>query len=523
MESGMAPDKALAAVAPKLTIFSRLSVLLFIGFTTFIGDCVRAEPSSAPVSVQLDLAQSGSGISSDFVGLSFEASLLLPNKSGVRYFQPENQPLIRLFQTLGVRSLRIGGNTSDRDAKQLPGPADWDSLFAFAKKADVKVIYCLQLCRGDQRVAVETVQYIMSRYAPLVDSFSIGQEPSAYPVGAVDDRPATERMGPAAEKYTYPAFAQEWKQFADAILAAVPEVRLSGPGVHNDGRWATQFMADFGRGHNISTIFMHLYPGGPGTEVPSPEFGRQQMLSNSFTRIYQKLHDSFVPQVVSNGLAYRLEEVNNFYYGGAPDVSSTFAAALWGLDFMHWWARHGAAGLNFHTGDQVAAGSTMTPCKYTAFYSIPGGHVVRPLGYAIKAFGLGGQGRLLDAALANPEKLNLSVYPVLGEDETVCVTIINKENGPNARSAKIALAIQNGKSARVEVIKLTAPQANLAAVEGVTLGGAGIQTDASWSGKWTPLKDVRELSKGRVEVLVPPASAWIIRLAATRPSELSSK
>jgi hypothetical protein len=56
------------------------------------------------------------------------------------------------------------------------------------------------------------VNYIMDRYSPLVEAFSIGQEPSAYPVGQTDTRPAAERMGGAAEKYQYSTYAATWKE-----------------------------------------------------------------------------------------------------------------------------------------------------------------------------------------------------------------------------------------------------------------------------------------------------------------------
>ena len=114
-------------------------------------------------------------------------------------------------------------------------------------------------------------------------------------------------------------------------------------------------MADFGTGHHVALITEHLYPGGAGGKVPTPEIGRDRMLSAEFTAVDQKLLNGFAPQATALGLPFRLEEVNNFYNGGATNVSNTFAAALWGLDFMYWWAEHGAAGINFHTGDQVAA------------------------------------------------------------------------------------------------------------------------------------------------------------------------
>jgi hypothetical protein len=375
------------------------------------------------VTVTLDTKNPGAAIPPDFSGLSFEAAILLANENGVRYFRPDNLPLINLFHTLGIKSLRIGGNTSDRDAKQLPSEADLDSLFAFAKTAGVKVIYCLRLHNGDPQTDAATAKYIMDHYAPLVDCFSIGQEPSAYP-----------------KPYSYDNYRDDWKKFADAIVAAVPGVKFCGPGVHNNADWARRFMADFGRSNHVVLITEHLYAGGAGNKVPSPEIGRDRMLSDEFIGKYQKLHDGFVPMAVSNSLPYRLEEVNNYFNGGATNVSNTFASALWGLDFMYWWAAHGAAGLNFHTGDKVAAGYTLQPSKYTAFFSTTNGYIIRPLGCGIKAFELGCHGRFIPMTISNPDHLNLSAYAVLENGKTLCLTIINKEHGETGRDAKFSIA-----------------------------------------------------------------------------------
>ena len=108
----------------------------------------------------------------------------------------------------------------------------------------------------------------------------------------------------------------------------VPDVKFSGPGVHNNADWARKFMTDFATSNHVALITEHLYPGGAGGKVPTPEIGRDRMLSAEFTAKYEKLHDGFVPQVISNGLPYRLEEVNNYFNGGATNVSNTFASAL---------------------------------------------------------------------------------------------------------------------------------------------------------------------------------------------------
>src|SRR6185312_6730457 len=88
------------------------------------------------VTIQLNADTRGDLIPENFAGLGFEAAILR-EENGTHYFRPDNTPLINLFHTLGIKSLRVGGNTSDRDARQLPGEADLDSLFGFAKAAGV--------------------------------------------------------------------------------------------------------------------------------------------------------------------------------------------------------------------------------------------------------------------------------------------------------------------------------------------------------------------------------------------------
>ena len=493
----------------------RFFFAILTGFSLWISATEITNATESPVTIALDPQHPGAVIAPNFSGLSFEVSLVLPAANGVHYFRPDNLPLINLFHTFGIKNLRIGGNTSDRDARQLPGEADLDSLFEFAKAAGVKVIYCLRLRNGDAQADAATVKYIMSHYATQMDCFSIGQEPSAYPVEKKDTRAQGERMGAANEKYQYSDYAADWKKFAAAIIAANPEVKFCGPSVHNNGMWAQKFMADFGHSNHVSLVTEHLYPGGAGGKVPTPEIGIDRMLagdsgmSNGFPKAYQKLHDSFVPAAVANALPYRLEEVNNYFNGGATNVINTFASALWGLDFMYWWAAHGAAGVNFHTGDKVAAGSELRPSKYTAYFTSTNGYLVRPLGYGIKAFDLGSHGKFIPVTISNPGNLNLTAYAVLGNDKIFYLTIINKEHGATARDAVVVPDKVN--IVGVQTLSLTAPNSDVAATSGETLGGGEIKNDGSWNGKWTTLP-TNEL--GIFAVKVSAASAVIIKLSA---------
>jgi hypothetical protein len=236
------------------------------------------------------------------------------------------------------------------------------------------------------------------------------------------------------------------------------------------------------------------------------------MLGPDFVRAYQKLYDGFVPQALADGLPYRLEEANSFYNGGADGVSDTFASALWGLDFMWWWAAHGAAGINFHGGDTVSAGGRLRVSRYAAFVTEGAGFRIRPLGYGIKAFELGAQGRIVPAELtANPGQLNLTAYAALAADGSLVATLINKEHGGSGRSARVTLAPGRNRAAAV-TLALAAPGGDVAAKAGVTLGGAPIGDDASWAGAWTPAPAAD--ASGALTISLPPATALVIKYAA---------
>ncbi len=495
--------------SPRLTsiISRRLTQLALL--IAAIGPLPAVGATEVPIVVTVDASRPGPAIAPNFAGLSYEVSTVRPNPDGVHYFRSDNVPLVTIFRTLGIKSLRVGGNTSDRNVRQLPSEADLDNLFAFAKAADVKVIYCLRLHDGDPAAAAATAKYIMDRYAPWVDSFSIGQEPSAYPVEKVDTRPPGERMGGAAEKFPYARYRDEWQRFATAIIAAVPNIRLCGPSVHNNGEWARRFVADFGQGHHVALITEHLYAGGAAGKLPSAEVGRDRMLSDDFIRTYDKLYQSFVPQAKAAGLPYRLEEVNSYFNGGAQGASNTYSAALWSLDFMYWWASHEAAGLNFHTGDRVSMNNSYQPSRYAAFTSVAGGFAVMPVAYGLKAFDLGSHGRIVPITLDHTGHLNLTAYATVGQNGTETVTILNQEHGASARAA--AATLSPGipwKKARVAYLKQAA--GDVGAASDIALGNAPIAKDGTWSGDWETLAATAS-APGGLRVSIPAATAAIVR------------
>jgi hypothetical protein len=203
-----------------------------------------------------------------------------------------------------------------------------------------------------------------------------------------------------------------------------------------------------------------------------------------------------------------LEETNSFFNGGVKGASDTFTAALWALDYMYWWASHGADGINFHTGDTVAAGQDVTPCRYAAYWSTPTGYDAHPVGYAVAAFNLGGHGALLPTAQSG-ETLNLRTYATAASDGSLYVTIINMEHGSTGRDAAMTLAVPTD-FAHASTATLSVPGNDIAATSGETLGGAAIANDGTWNGGFADLPTSPEA--GHCIVQVPAGSAVVVRL-----------
>ncbi len=89
------------------------------------------------------------------------------------------------------------------------------------------------------------------------------------------------------------------------------------------------------------------------------------------------------------------------------------------------------------------------------------------------------------------------------------ITVLNKEYGATGRSA--TLVINTGlPGARGKAIFMSAPDGDITAVEGITIGGAEIKEDGSWKGKWSDLPAVSP--EGSVTIVVPAASAAVIEL-----------
>jgi hypothetical protein len=411
------------------------------------------------VTIDVDMTASGAAIPDDFLGVSYETSTLVTEPG---YFDPSNVALLHIFDTLGIRSLRLGGNESD--VGPMPTPAEVDHALAFANAASVHVIYTLRLATFDATVAASTAGDVLD-HASALDCLAIGNEPNSY-------------------LSSYAAYASDVRAYRSAIQDA--RAVYCGPDTFGiDSEWVRSYAQDF----VTPFVSFHEYFGGDGGSI-DPASARDLLLSASLLDAYA------ADQEVVAALRFRLTESNSFYDGGAPGASNSFASALWGLDYLHWWASHGALGINFHTGDHVSGATT----SYALFTTAGDAYVAHPLAYAAKAFDLGGHGNSIP--LTFDAVADLTAYAVR-RDQDVFVTIVNKSHDAAALDHVVAI-----RSAASVAEGWTLVASGLAATTDVTLGGASITSDGSWAGAPEHL----DILGGVIEVAVPAASAVVVAL-----------
>ena len=483
-----------------------------------------------------------SPIPADFAGLSFEVGPLIPGNAGVRgyLFSPGNTELITLFRNAGLGSLRIGGGSVDQ---RIPaglgrdGFTGIDNLFGFAAAAGQRVIYTLRLLSPadapiDDLIPVNAriAGYIWSRYREHVASFAIGNEPDWHAFHSHAGRlldPAIAEDVPGVPGSAYRSYLSRWHAIADAVAAAAPGAPLSGPDTGDyttktyspdpdSGRsWTERFAADGPARAPVTDITQHYYAGADPRDstaaqaignMLSPEWVTgtlpgSQPAGTSYVP-YPWLHRSNLAPVSAAGLGYRLTESND-YLGGVPGASNAFAAALWALDHLHWWAAHGAAGVNFHNKQWLYT-DTIVPAPAGP----AAGCAVAPKAYGIRAFTLGSAGHSKPVRVGNPDGINVTAY-CTGTAAGDCVTIVNKTYGERAADAAVTIGAPAPGPYDAEVITLASQPPGDVTSAAATLGGATITGAAPWAGTWRPLPAG---ARSGVTLTVPAATAAIVRL-----------
>lgn len=514
-----------------------------------------AGPNAEPVDLVVDATAAGPTVPADFTGVGFERGALNSGNAGVPgyLFSPGNTQVVNLFRNAGIRNLRIGGGTVDQQAPVGTGPDGYtgvDNLFQFAAAAGANVIYSVRLydpanapIPGLIADDAAAAAYIWGRYASLLNSFSIGNEVDWHSFHR--NELVIQETSPGVPGSAYPSYLADWRNFASAMHAAAPGALFNGPDTGNYGTltftptsadgisWTQRFTEDEAGSGLLKEATQHYYVGASPFDttaaqaianmlsadwVQQSDIGFQPTGTASGKQTtyvpYRWLYNKIIAPTVEAGLAVRLTESND-YLTGVPGASDAFASALWALDYMHWWAMHGVSGVNFHNNQWLYT-DTITPGLGSYTSKPPGGcaapgcgnYRVNPKGYGIKAFNLGAQGQVKPVTIAKAPGTNVTAYAI-GTGSDLYVTVINKMYGGGAASARVTIEPRNFGFTDAASISLVSSEPGDPSAPSATLGGATIDNDAPWLGRWTPNASP---SRGRVAVTVGPASATVVHL-----------
>jgi len=415
-----------------------------------------------------------------FVGLSYEKS-----KLSQPLFTGSDANLIALFKRLGNGVLRIGGNSVDETNWTPNGsgltsgqtaPSDVDSLAAFVSAVGWPILYGVNLAQSTPAVAAAEIAYAVKALGSNLLGIEIGNEPDLYaghyfPTG-----------------WTFSDYLTLWQSFASAIQEQTPGIPLTGPVTADNAAWFTSFAQ--AEGKNIVLLSMHYYRANG----QSPSSTIELLVSYPDTNLQKDLVPLNVAAQVA-GVPFRMAETNSFYNGGAPNVSDSYASALWVIDHLFTIAQGGSVGVNLHGGGNGDG--------YTAIADNSGVVVeVRPEYYGVLLCALTGQGALLGTTIS-AGSLNTSAYTVQNSALQLSLIINNKDETQNLQfTVTCPEAVQ---SATLQV--LTGP--SLSATTGVTIQASPVNPN----GTFTPQSPYGlPVSGDTFTGYVPAASAALITI-----------
>lgn len=306
--------------------------------------------SEQPVQVKVDEDQLLGPISADFMGLGYEVSSV----ANPGLLSGSNHVYVQLIRTLsrdGV--IRVGGATSDyahysTEGKLVSSPKSTvinkqclKDLGSFLDATGWRLIWGLNLGQGSQSEAVEEARAVSAAVGMKLLAFEIGNE--------VDIFGGRHRR----KGYSFDDYLGEYRNYKNAIRAALPNAPFAGPDAAIRNEWVSQFAAAEGR--DLKLLTEHYYRAGQNASSSLEMLLRPDPKLAPMLQTLQSTSSSFK-------LPFRICETNSFSGGGKPGVSDTFGAALWVLDYMWTLASFDASGVNMETGvNQLGFISSYSP------------------------------------------------------------------------------------------------------------------------------------------------------------------
>jgi len=438
----------------------------------------------------------GRPIPSTFLGLSFEAADL-----GLIARSADHGNLANLLRSIAAHGvLRIGGTTADgatawtSDGQRRPAwatasvtPADLAAVGRLSAETGWQVLLTVNLGHFDPSAAAAEAAAAHAALGRNLIGIEIGNEPERFVPHGLRDPGWGSR-----------AYRTQVDSYRAAIDRAVPGLALAGPdavSLAGSLGWVDREAA----WEHPTLLTAHYYPlGRCGSYVPTIA----TLLSAAVRQAQARMFDLADKVARTTGIPMRVDESNNVACGGQPDVSDTFAAALWATDYLGRAMASQVTGVNLH-------GLLSNPEGYApiAFASAAARHAgelsADPELYALLLVRHLIGDRAVQSSLA-PPALDGSVRVFLRPDGGLDVLAVN-----DALSADEVLRLPlPSHLRRVSVWRLRAPGPS--ARSGVRLAGRAVAADGSFVAPAAVLP-IRVAGRALL-VTLPADSAAIIAL-----------
>ncbi|HSS10501.1 MAG TPA: glycosyl hydrolase family 79 C-terminal domain-containing protein [Acidimicrobiales bacterium] len=478
--------------------------------------CGQGKQTAPPV-LTVDTATLGPVLPQDYLGLSFESSVL---ESPL--LDPGHSDLPAFLRDLGVGRLRFGGNSLDRVTAWTPDPAsplpswahgrvtpeDLRRLGVLSAATGWRVDLGLTLGHPDATAAADETAAARRLIGAGLGTVEIGNEPDLFA-----GNPALKPAG-----YTYQQYRSDVDRYRTAITGAAPDVAFAGPDTAG-----LDWLASYGHDEHDGLAFLtqHFYPL---TRCGSSHPTIADLESPATTRRQQQVADAAVATARGEGLGVRLDETNSASCGGQDGVSNTLASALWIVNYLLGAAKHGVSGVDVHGGLAACRGYTplcVPGAKGPVAGSSPG---IDPVADASLGAGPSETGRLAAQpdfygllfvhqleggrwlSLRLDRSTPLDAFAVQMRDGSVRVALIN----PDPHFTGTLTIHIAGHRGTASVLRLTGP--SLGATAPIQFGGSQVAGDGTWEAR--PGDHLSTTAAG-VPVDIGPASAVLVTLPPT--------
>ena len=367
-------------------------------------------PTPVPDTLFVDGAQDLGSISPFVYGANYGPWVIVP------------VDLIPQAEVSGITYLRFpGGEWGDQnDLKDY----QIDRFITLARQMNAEPMINVRMPGGSPAQAAELVRYCNVTNDYNVRYWGIGNEPNLYTAHTMFDDYDTVR------------YNEEWREFAEAMLAVDPDIVLMGPGTSQytgnpetdprdeEGRdWVREFL--LANGDLVDIVAIHRYPFPTSMTDQSPTIDALRANSREWDTIIPNLR-AVIRETTGRDLPVAVNEVNSNWshaVGGEATPDSFYNAIWWG-DVLGRLIRQKV--------DIVAY--FLLQCRTSqGGYGLLAGYEVRPTYYVYQMYKHFGD-ELLYASSDDPD---VSIYAARRQDGTLTLMLINL--GPEEKRKPLRL------------------------------------------------------------------------------------